>query len=469
MKTIKRGPWILLLFLVLSGMDPLYSQMLDDYLGIAAENNPGLRAEFNTYLASLERVPQSGALPDPQLSFGLFVKPMERFMGNQVAEISVMQMFPWFGTLDAAKNEASLMARAKYEGFKEEKTALFYEVKATWYALSLLESEIAITEENVRILQMLEEIAIHRFESGGTGGGMRPSDQMGKSFGSSGSSGDMGGMGRQGQTTAGNRAGSGSMSTANDMGGGNGGGRMVDVLRVQMEAQELKNKLALLEDSRQPLVAMFNRLLNRPFDESITLPDRLTAAALPVFVTDIPDSIRQNNPMLTMLEKEEEALLARKEMNRKMGFPMIGLGLQCSVFQQRPGSEMDGRNMWMPMATISIPLWRKKYSAAVKEAGLLRESTRERRRDASNALLVRYEETMKQFKDAERRRELYKRQTEIAQQAQGILTVQYATAGSEIEEVLRMQQRLLDYRLRGLEAVVDQNVAVAMLEKLMGR
>jgi outer membrane protein, heavy metal efflux system len=50
----------------------LFSQTLDDYLLIAAENNPNLKAKYFQYQAALERVPQAGSLPDPQLSFGIF-------------------------------------------------------------------------------------------------------------------------------------------------------------------------------------------------------------------------------------------------------------------------------------------------------------------------------------------------------------------------------------------------------------
>lgn len=469
----KRSAYILLLsFLTIIGVCPAYGQSLNDYLILAAERNPALKAKFNEYQASLEKVSQVGALPDPQLSFGFFIQPMERYVGNQVAEISLMQMFPWFGTLGAAKNEATLMAKAKYEAFNEAKTMLFYEVKATWYALYLLEKEIAITEENIQILKTLEEIAINRFKSGGTSGGKKSPGsggmQQDKPTRTSGTSGNMSGMGMQGQTTSGKTAGAGNMENMGEM---SSGGSLVDVLRVQMEINEPKNKLALFRDSRQPLVAQFNKLLNRLSGEVVILPDRITTAMLPVPVAQIPDSIRQNNPMLKMLKMEEEAFLAQEKMNRKMGFPMIGIGLQYGIFQPRPGNEsmMNGQNMLMPMATVSIPLWRKKYNASVKEAGFRREAVMEQRQDAGNQLLVSYEEALKDYKDATRRVELYQQQTVLAQQALNILTVQYTTAGSDFEEVLRMQQQLLDYRLRGLDAIVDQNIAIAMLERLMGR
>ncbi|HSL89450.1 MAG TPA: hypothetical protein VK870_09120, partial [Ignavibacteriaceae bacterium] len=54
---------------ILLGSTSVSAQTLDDYLKIAAENNPGLKSKFYSYQASLKKVPQVGSLTDPQLSF----------------------------------------------------------------------------------------------------------------------------------------------------------------------------------------------------------------------------------------------------------------------------------------------------------------------------------------------------------------------------------------------------------------
>jgi hypothetical protein len=83
--------YILMAFL-LTSVTPCSGQeavnpSLDDYLEMAAKNNPEIKAVYNQYLASLEKVPQAGALPDPQASFGFFLKPMAIVGGSQVAEL----------------------------------------------------------------------------------------------------------------------------------------------------------------------------------------------------------------------------------------------------------------------------------------------------------------------------------------------------------------------------------------------
>ena len=90
---------------------------LSHYLEQAARSNPQVNADFMLYKASLEKIPQAGAFADPELEIGFFVKPMETLMGKQIADFTLMQMFPWFGTRKAARSEASEMARMAYEQF----------------------------------------------------------------------------------------------------------------------------------------------------------------------------------------------------------------------------------------------------------------------------------------------------------------------------------------------------------------
>jgi hypothetical protein len=67
---------------------------LNSYLKMAAMNNPGVKADFLAYKASLQKIPQMGAYEDPQLEMGLFLEPMTIVDGRQVAEFKLMQMFP---------------------------------------------------------------------------------------------------------------------------------------------------------------------------------------------------------------------------------------------------------------------------------------------------------------------------------------------------------------------------------------
>ncbi|HAX95928.1 MAG TPA: TolC family protein [Prolixibacteraceae bacterium] len=448
-------------------------QNLDDYLILAARNNPDLKARFLQYQSALERVPQVGALPDPQLSFSFLLKPMERFSGEQLGSISIMQMFPWMGTLDAAKLEMAHMAKARYEEFNDAKSSLFFEVKSVWYDLQLLESEMAVTFETIELLKSMERVAVARL----SGGSQTGSNQINPVTISSTTSQDQGnsGSGMGNMTMASSivpsSSSSSSMTGMSSSDGMSGSAGMTDILRVQMEINELQNDMSLLEDKRTVLIARFNELLNRQRQEMVELPDSLETVSLPIDLSVIPDTILSRNPMLQMLSQEESAYEAKAEMNRKMGLPMIGVGLQYELFRRGDNSPgmMNGKDMVMPMVTLSLPVWRKKYNAAVTEAEGMKQSVVYQKQAIENQLLVSYENAHKDFRDAERRAKLYKAQAGLSQQTLNLLLIQYSTEGSNFEEVLRMQQQLLSYRLNQFKSIVDGNLAVAAMERLMGR
>src|ERR1035437_10039851 len=147
-----------------------YSQdSLIYYLGSAAKNNPTVLQKFAEYQASLQKVPQVGSLPDPDISLGVLLTPMELIGGKQVADIRLMQMFPWFGVLKNAKDEMSLMAKAKYESFRDAKLQVFFDVQSKWYELQKVKQNIRISEKNIELLHTIERLAIVRFKAVSTG------------------------------------------------------------------------------------------------------------------------------------------------------------------------------------------------------------------------------------------------------------------------------------------------------------
>ena len=230
------------------GQQPVDS--LPVYLEQAARNNPQVNADFMLYKASLEKIPQAGAFSDPELEIGLFIKPMETLMGKQVADFTLMQMFPWFGTRKAARGEASEMARMAYEQFRDTRNNLWYEVKAQWYQLCNLNEQYRTMKTNIHLLRQLEQLALNRFSASSAQAtslsvSSSSSSAAVKSISSmplaSASGNDMAGMGGMGNAASAIASGtsigtsSGGMS---GMGGGSMGsaatGSMSDVLRIQM-------------------------------------------------------------------------------------------------------------------------------------------------------------------------------------------------------------------------------------------
>ena len=60
---------------------------LIQYMLLAMKNNPTIQQKLTQYDAAMQKVPQSGSLPDPQLTMGVYLCPMEIASGMQIADI----------------------------------------------------------------------------------------------------------------------------------------------------------------------------------------------------------------------------------------------------------------------------------------------------------------------------------------------------------------------------------------------
>ena len=307
---------LLLTLIALCGYAVAHSQHQPDslmqYLEIAAKNNPTVLQKFKEYQASLQKVPQVGSLPDPELNVGVFLSPMEIVSGKQVADIKLMQMFPWFGVLKNAKDEMSLMAKAKFESFRDTKLQVFYDVQRTWYELHKIQQDIFISEKNIEILHTLERLSLVKFKaapasissSSSSGGNSLKGNSQNASSGSSGTQ-NMGtqSMGSNSGTTS---SPSSAAMQSKSMGSSSGGSGLADLYRIQIEIAELENNIALLKNKRNTVSARFNSFLNRPVTTSVTLPETLKVDSLGISLLLVTDSILNHNPMLGMLQFEQQ-------------------------------------------------------------------------------------------------------------------------------------------------------------------
>lgn len=397
----------LLFFPVLS-----FAQTLDDYLKIAAENNPGLKARFKEYEAALEKVNQVNSLPSPNLDFGYFISPIETRNGPQQAKIGLMQMFPWMGTLNAHEQVYVNMAKANFEGFEAQRKTLYYQVKEVWYELYEIDQSLAIVEENLSILKTFEALAAQKFETGAKSG-------------------------------------------------------MVDVLRIQMEIAELENKKLLLADMYQLKTIAFNNLLNRNDNEDVFLPREQQILLIEQSKKDIVDSIKLGNNELKSLKMRSEVYASAESFAKKQGLPMIGVGLNYFVVGK---SDMvvpnSGKDAIMPMVSMSIPIYRKKYRSMVNEAQLNKDGAELMQENKQNMLNIELEKNWVNYDDAKRRMVLYNEQNQKAAQALEIIVSSYTNSGKDFEEILRVQRMMLNYDLQIIKAIKDNNVAISKIESL---
>ncbi len=449
------------------------SDSLSSYLKIAAENNTGLKSQFLKYSASLEKINQSGSLPDPQLETGYYLKPMELVSGKQIADIKLMQMFPWFGALKAAKDEASKMAVSNFENFLSYRNELFFNIKSIYYKLFQTKKEIEITEKNIKILKSVEQLVLIKYQSNSGNSSTSTGTTMntGSSSQTTGTS-SMGGMVTSAQSGVNNSQGSSGSSSMPSPGSSMSSGeqnQMVNLFRIQMELNSLENNLALLNDKLKTDKVSFNRYLNRLPDNEVFIDDSLYEEKLPVNINFLVDSIA-NNPMVKMYLADSAAYNTRMKMIKKMSYPMIGIGVNYSLINKSENSTsmMNGQDMIMPMLTVTLPVYRKKYNSMQREAEFLRDAAIYSSVNAKNDIRTSFQQAVQNLNDAERRLLLYSKQSMLAEKSLNLIIVSFSANGSDFEEILRMEQQLLDFELKKTEAITDKNITISQLLFLTG-
>ncbi|MBW6534065.1 MAG: TolC family protein [Mariniphaga sp.] len=402
-----------IIILIILGITAGQAQTLDDYFRMAAENNPGLQARYKEFEASLQKVPQVSTLPDPAFSFGYFISPVETRVGPQRAKFSLTQMFPWFGTLKAQGDAAALLADAKYQSFLDARNQLFYQVAAAFYPLYELNQWKKIEKENIDILESYKNIANSKFK--------------------------------------------------------NGTAPMVDVLRVDIMLKDATTSLSILNEKEKSLRTTFNKLLNRNESDEIAINDSLSAETIQANFRK--DSLLLNNPILNALDLKIKASEAGERAAQRQGLPKVGVGLDYVVVGERTDMALadNGKDVLMPMVSVSIPLFRKKYDAAEKEAQLMQESFALQKTEMENSLISSYEMALFQIQQQKQLLTLYEQQIQTSQQSLNLLFTSYGNSGKEFEEVLRMQQQLLKYEKMKATAEVQYQTALAKLNYLTAK
>ena len=380
---------------------------LDTYLELAVQNNPGMRARYAEFDAAMQKVPQMGTLEDPNLRVSAFGQMVETRTGAQMLNLSLEQMFPWFGTLKEQRNAAALNAEIAFESYKIERNELRLKVKELYYPLYELDESIRLNEANLEILKTLKALAISKFQ--------------------------------------------------------NGNGKLSDALRVDIMINEIHTDINILKEKRKSLVIAFNKSLNRDVLAEV-LVDEPTELTTPLTHRDS----LTNNPQLEALRKKVSASKAAERVAVKQGMPRLGVGVQYIVTQKRPEMTFadNGQDAYMAMFSVSLPIYRKKYKAAVKESQLMQTSFTEMQTEVQNNLIAQYEMASFELSRVKQQVDLYSRQVAQTKQIITLLTTAYGNDEADFEEILSMQQALLKYELLEITAKKEYALAIAKLEYL---
>ncbi|PTX62299.1 outer membrane protein TolC [Kordia periserrulae] len=385
-------------------------QTLESYLAEAEKNSSEILAQQLQYESTLEKVNEVGSLPNTQVGVGVFAQEVETRVGPQKARFSASQQIPWFGILKAKKENAKLLATAKESEIDFLKRQLRLNVKMAYYNLYTLQQKYNITQQHIEILDTYEKLALNELEN--------------------------------------NRS------------------NMVDVLHIKMKKNELQQQFQEISETIQSEKAQFNVLLNRPITAEVLVLDSLQIQENTILTTM---EMLEKHPKLQQLDAMEEVLQQSEIVAKKEGNPKIGFGLDYVLVAERSGVSMpdNGKDIIMPMVSVSIPLFNKKHVSKQKQLQLEQEAIVQNKTTVKNQLRIAYEQAKNKLKNAMESIKIQEENITQANQAKEVILAAYQTDKMDFEQLLALDQLKLGFEMKKINDFNTSLANTAIIEFLI--
>lgn len=384
------------------------------YIEAAMANSPALARQYQAYKAQVAAACGEGQLSDPELTVGFYPEAMNHVNGKQIATFSLMQMFPWVGTLKAARQQKESMAEASFQGFRQAALDLALDMQRQWYGMLSTQEKIKSVERQRHLLDDIQKVAVYQYKTATMGRNSRMSDQ----------------------------------------------------LRIEAEVKRLDEKRASLVDELRLQRQQFNLSMHRGHDAELVLPDSIRLKEMPIVDWA---RIEANDPAVAQLEAQKKSFEAQDRMAKSQGMPKIGVGVEYMLngkVDMPVMSNMNGKNMLMPMLKVTLPIYRRRTNMARKSAQLMRQSVEsgiEQRQDALRASCL---DISKRAADVERKVRLYDSETELLDKTLQLMRGEYANGSTSLTDILQTLREKIDYDLLKAEAYAQYNGLVAEMERL---
>ncbi len=300
---------------------------LPDALAAALAANPMLRATRFSAVAAAERVGPAGALPDPQLQFGLMNRMVSDFGSTMdpmtMNQVQLMQMLPWPGKLGNARRAARHTAGAAQADAEEQTRMLEAQVRMAYYEVAYVDRALDVMGRTRGLLRDFLQVSTTMYAVGSA--------------------------------------------------------VQQDVLRAQVEVARMGEEITRMEQERLAMAARLNALLG----QEATFP--IPALELPEPAGELPatDSLialaLTHRPALQAGAERVAAAEAVLAGARRELYPDLQVGV---AYQSRPAFD----NMVSLMVGISLPIF-----ASGKQLPMRRQMAAMRDMSAAELLNLRNE------------------------------------------------------------------------------
>jgi cobalt-zinc-cadmium efflux system outer membrane protein len=384
-----------------------YSQSVETFVKMAKSYNPGLKSLKLEYEAAIFKADQVNDWPDPKVSLGLGVLPVETRLGAQRVKIGVSQMIPWKGLLDAQSRAVRSKAEVISHFDEVKEIDIEYMIRTAYSTLDFLKARKVIIQQRLEVLAILGELAKSGVRSGK--------------------------------------------------------GKLSNVLFTERKNELLLADLELLKKKMEQPTIIINRWAGRELSAEIQISkdDELIDRA------EVLKFAETEHPKYNILDSKINASNSVIDLTKYQSKPKIGVGLDYAYIDARSDVNIpgNGRDVLMPMGSITIPLNTGRYGAIRQEEAVKQESIkaqREELRDSYNAEIEMAYTTIEYNNQVVDKYEALK---VITRETLKLMRVEYASEGTRFEELLRLEMELIDYDFEILKAGYGRDLAMATLYK----
>ena len=374
------------------------AQQLDNLIEEALANSPEIQKFELQYRIASEKVNEVYTLPNTEFGVGYFVSEPETRTGAQRFKVSAKQMMPWFGNITARENYVSSLADAKYEDIVIAKRKLMASVSQSYYNLYSNKAKQEVLAENIKLLETYETLALTSVEVG--------------------------------KASA------------------------VDVLRLQMRQNEMQQLLDVLSQQFLSEQTTFNMLLNREKDIAVNV---INALHLPSEDFEINSENLALHPELLKFDKLYQSVEQSELLNQKESSPMIGFGLDYINVDDRPNMDFsdNGKDIVMPMVSVSIPIFNKKYKSQTKQNELEQQEITAQKQERLNTLETLLSKAINERISTRISYDTQAKNLKQAKDAEEILIKSYETGTINFVDVLDIQELQLKFQMNQIESVTN--------------
>ncbi|GAB5444694.1 MAG: hypothetical protein Fues2KO_50430 [Fuerstiella sp.] len=391
---------------------------VDFFVQVALERNPEIIAAQRAVNAQSYVIPQVTALDDPMLTdtFQPFDNhSIQTAAGRGPNSITLTQKLPWLSKLRVRGEVAEQDTKMALTRLAQAELKVIEDVKLAYHELAFNQEAIEIVEGDQKLLQQLLQFADARYRTGKT------SQQ--------------------------------------------------DVLRAEVELEKLEDRLIALRRQQGMAQADLARALH-------TSPDAELIAAMDSEVPPVPqqvDALYEAAVRCRPELQEQLHAIIRNERKRELArlnyYPdfNVGLGWQEITGDDALSRVANGNDNVSMMIGVSLPVWRDKLNAGVREAeSRTVESARryDAARDDTMRMIRRY---IVQAEALEQQIDLY--QDSIipkSEQTLRVSTADYRVSKVDFQQILDNWSDLLMFHLQVVRFKASLNQTLASLERVIG-